>query len=66
MNSVLNVAAASLELVSIFLCINYIYDRKYKMTMYDAGFFVLELALMGILNLYKPGRSFIMRHHQFV
>ena len=56
----LNVAAASLELVSIFLCINYIYDRKYKMTMYDAGFFVLELALMGILNLYKPGRSFII------
>lgn len=56
----LNVVAASLELISIFLCINYIYDRKYRMTMYDAGFFVLEIALMGILNLYKPGRTFIV------
>ena len=60
MNSVLEAVAASLEFISVFICINYMYDQKYRISVYDMWFFVLELALLEIMNLHHLGRPFII------
>ena len=60
MNSVLEAVAASVEFISVFICINYIYDRKYRMSVYDVWFFVLELALLEMMNMRDLGKPFIV------
>lgn len=60
MSNVLNAIAAVTELASVFICINYIYSRKYRVSVYDAWFLVLELALLETMNLLGRGRSFIV------
>lgn len=60
MNSVLEAVAASLEFISVFICINYMYDQKYRISVYDMWFFVLELALLEIMNLHHLGKPFII------
>lgn len=60
MNNVLEAVAALLELISVFLCINYMYDQKYRISVYDMCFFVLELALLEIMNLRHLGKPFII------